>query len=158
MSLRHRGKPRHGSGRGSSAVRKSEPSMGSEGLAWCSWLYLMAKVMIGVAALLCLVVFVVIPRIHEHLLKIERDQVSIPGELVALPDGRRLFFRCTLARSMSDEPVILILNGWAADYRLLEELEGDLAAAFKKVCIYDRAGIGYSDPAPPGTLLHRAIP
>lgn len=66
-----------------------------------------------------------------------------PGRLIRLPDGRRLNFRCT---GRGSPTVLLEIGfsgtslGWSKVQRLVEPMT--------RVCAYDRAGAGFSDPGP----------
>ena len=66
-----------------------------------------------------------------------------PGRLVRLADGRRINFRCTGAGA----PTVLLESGWAASSTLWYKVQ-PLAARHQRVCSYDRAGYGFSDPGP----------
>ena len=67
-----------------------------------------------------------------------------PGvELARLPDGRALAFRCTGQGS----PTVLLEAGWAGDSRSWGRV-APLIARSTRVCAYDRAGLGLSDPGP----------
>jgi pimeloyl-ACP methyl ester carboxylesterase len=64
-----------------------------------------------------------------------------PGRLVALPDGRRLNMRCTGAG-----PTTVVLDAGGAGFSLdWRKVQGEIAR-FARVCSYDRAGYGFSDP------------
>jgi pimeloyl-ACP methyl ester carboxylesterase len=65
-----------------------------------------------------------------------------PGRLVAI-EGHRLHLSCT----GDGEPTVLLetgLGGSAADWGFVQPN----VAQFTRVCSYDRAGMGYSDPGP----------
>ena len=65
------------------------------------------------------------------------------GGLVALPDGRELYVRC----SGTGSPTVILEGGdldTGASYAFAEQ---DLAAV-TRTCVYDRANLGSSDPAP----------
>jgi pimeloyl-ACP methyl ester carboxylesterase len=65
-----------------------------------------------------------------------------PGRLVAI-DGHRLHLSCT----GNGEPTVLLetgLGGSTADWGFVQPN----VAQFTRVCSYDRAGMGYSDPGP----------
>ena len=66
-----------------------------------------------------------------------------PGRWVSLPDGRRLNFRC----SGRGAPTILLESGFGADSLAWFKVQPALSARYR-VCAYDRAGAGFSDPAP----------
>ncbi len=62
---------------------------------------------------------------------------------VRLPDGRQIALRCT----GSGSPTVLLEGGWGADSRAWSKVQ-PLIAATSRVCSYDRAGMGASDPGP----------
>ena len=74
--------------------------------------------------------------------KVSEDSAQ-PGQLARLPDGRRLNFRCTGKGS----PTVILEGGYAATSlawtRVRAQVEGT-----NRVCTYDRAGYGFSDPDP----------
>ncbi|MGI4878039.1 MAG: alpha/beta fold hydrolase [Janthinobacterium lividum] len=66
-----------------------------------------------------------------------------PGTLVRLPDGRHLNFRC----AGTGTPTVILEGGFAAT-SLAWGRVGALVARTNRVCAYDRAGSGFSDPGP----------
>lgn len=67
-----------------------------------------------------------------------------PGvDRVRLRDGRALAFRCTGRGG----PTVLLEGGWAATSLAWSRVQ-PLIAATTRVCSYDRAGMGLSDPGP----------
>lgn len=66
-----------------------------------------------------------------------------PGALVGLPDGRRLNLHC----SGSGSPTILLESGFGASSSAWHKVQPGLART-TRVCAYDRAGSGFSDPGP----------
>lgn len=66
-----------------------------------------------------------------------------PGRLVELPDGRRLNFRC----SGRGEPLVLLESGFGGDSTGWAHVQ-PLIARTTRICAYDRAGYGFSDPGP----------
>lgn len=68
---------------------------------------------------------------------------SGPGPVVRLPDGRALAFACT----GTGAPTVILESGFAADARAWPKVK-PLVAATNRVCSYDRAGSGGSDPGP----------
>ena len=66
-----------------------------------------------------------------------------PGQLVRLPDGRRINLRCLGAGS----PTVLLEGGYAATSMAWSSVEPRVAK-LTRVCAYDRAGAGFSDPGP----------
>ncbi len=65
------------------------------------------------------------------------------GTVVALVDGRKLNFRC----QGRGTPTVLLESGFGADSTAWYKVQPDLARQ-TRVCAYDRAGYGYSDPGP----------
>jgi pimeloyl-ACP methyl ester carboxylesterase len=72
-----------------------------------------------------------------------QDAYARPGRLVRLPDGRRLNFRCAGAGS----PTVLLESGFAATSGAWSKVQPRVAET-RRVCSYDRAGAGFSDPGP----------
>lgn len=66
-----------------------------------------------------------------------------PGQVVRLPDGRRLDFRCAGAGS----PTVVLESGFGADALAWPRVKA-LVAPTNRICSYDRAGSGFSDPGP----------
>lgn len=66
-----------------------------------------------------------------------------PGNLVWLPDGRRLNMRC----AGEGAPTVLLEGGFAADSMGWMKVVLPLAK-HHRVCAYDRAGYGFSDEGP----------
>jgi pimeloyl-ACP methyl ester carboxylesterase len=66
-----------------------------------------------------------------------------PGRLVTLPDHRRLNLRCMGRGS----PLVLLESGFGGGSIGWPKLQ-PLIAARTRVCSYDRAGYGFSDPGP----------
>jgi pimeloyl-ACP methyl ester carboxylesterase len=68
-----------------------------------------------------------------------------PGELVDI-GGRRLHIEC---KGNAKRPVVILEAGLSqfTAHSGLGKAQ-DLIAAFARVCIYDRAGLGWSDPVP----------
>ncbi|MEO8811741.1 MAG: alpha/beta hydrolase [Caulobacteraceae bacterium] len=71
------------------------------------------------------------------------DPAAHPGRLVRLPDGRRLNLRCSGAGS----PTVILEGGFAATSMGWYKVQ-PLIARHRRVCSYDRAGYGFSDPGP----------
>lgn len=70
--------------------------------------------------------------------------------LVALPDGRRLNLFCM----GTGTPVVILEAGSGDDSLSFRKVQGRLAAV-TRVCSYDRAGMGFSDPSDaPSTAFH----
>ncbi|HEX7886427.1 MAG TPA: alpha/beta hydrolase [Phenylobacterium sp.] len=66
-----------------------------------------------------------------------------PRRLAALPDGRKLNLACAGRGS----PTVLLEAGFGADSQAWFKVQPALAK-LTRVCAYDRAGYGYSDPGP----------
>lgn len=66
-----------------------------------------------------------------------------PGRLVDV-GGRRLHIRCT----GSGEPTVILENGLGGSSLGAWSLVQPEVSTFTRVCSYDRAGMGYSDPGP----------
>lgn len=66
-----------------------------------------------------------------------------PGRLATLPDGRRINLRC----SGKGSPLVLLEAGFGAGSAAWPKLQ-PMIAARTRVCSYDRAGYGFSDPGP----------
>ena len=66
-----------------------------------------------------------------------------PGRLVTLPDHRRINLRC----SGQGRPLVLLESGFGASSIAWPKLQ-PMIAAKTRVCAYDRAGYGFSDPGP----------
>lgn len=63
--------------------------------------------------------------------------------LATLPDGRRLNFHCTGRGA----PLVLLESGYGRGLDAWTEVQPEIAR-FTRVCAYDRAGYGASDPGP----------
>ena len=75
-------------------------------------------------------------------------------QLARLPDGRNLAFRCT----GSGSPTVILEGGWAAPSLAWSRVQRLIAGV--RVCSYDRAGLGLSDPGPnprDGTAIARDL-
>src|SRR5687767_4516826 len=66
-----------------------------------------------------------------------------PGRLVTLPEGRAINLRC----SGRGSPTVILEAGFGANAAAWSKVQPQLARA-TKVCAYDRAGSGFSDPGP----------
>lgn len=66
-----------------------------------------------------------------------------PAKLVVLPDGRKVNLVCTGRGS----PTVLLEPGFGADSHAWYKVQPTLAK-LTRVCAYDRAGSGFSDPGP----------
>jgi pimeloyl-ACP methyl ester carboxylesterase len=77
-------------------------------------------------------------------LKFPANEASAhPGQLVRLPDGRHINFRCT----GSGAPTVILEGGFAATSLAWFKVQPQVAKT-NRVCAYDRAGYGFSDPGP----------
>ena len=72
-----------------------------------------------------------------------RQTYERPDRLVMLPDHRRLNFRC-LGRG---SPTVILESGYGATSQGWGMTQPRIAAQ-TRVCAYDRAGYGFSDPGP----------
>lgn len=78
------------------------------------------------------------PRVEKSF-----DRYAQPGRLVRLPDGRRINLRCSGAG-----PITVVLEaGLGFPSYSWREVQ-PAVARFTRVCSYDRAGLGFSDPGP----------
>ncbi|MGL4542918.1 MAG: alpha/beta fold hydrolase [Polymorphobacter sp.] len=73
------------------------------------------------------------------------DAYAVPARRVALPGGRQLNLVCRGARGAN--PVIILDAGFQAWSFAWNKVQPRLAAS-TRVCGYDRAGLGFSDPGP----------
>jgi pimeloyl-ACP methyl ester carboxylesterase len=71
------------------------------------------------------------------------DPMAQPGQLVRLPDHRVLNFRC----SGQGSPTVILEAGFGAGSNAWLAVQPRIAAV-TRVCSYDRAGYGFSDPGP----------
>ena len=72
-----------------------------------------------------------------------RAATDTPGNRISLPDGRKLNLRC----SGRGSPTVLLESGFGADSGAWYKVQSALSRQ-TRVCAYDRAGYGYSDPGP----------
>lgn len=73
---------------------------------------------------------------------------AAPGQLIDVGEGRRLHILC---KGEGRGPTVIFeagLSQFAASTTF--SAAQDAIASFARVCIYDRAGLGWSDPAPAG--------
>ena len=66
-----------------------------------------------------------------------------PALLARLPDGRRINLRCSGAGS----PTVLLESGYEGTSLAWYKVQ-PIVAKITRVCAYDRAGLGFSDPGP----------
>ncbi len=67
----------------------------------------------------------------------------MPGRLVDVGGGRRMYLRC----EGSGNPTVVLAQGYGASSATWGLIVPDLAGE-TRVCVFDRAGRGWSDPAP----------
>lgn len=95
----------------------------------------------GVLALLLLLI-VVGNIFGQYFLRFTHEHFPAPGKLVAL-ETHRLHMHCT----GEGRPTVLLESGsgaWSTHWALVQAK----VASFTRVCSYDRAGLGWSDPGP----------
>ncbi|HZZ69890.1 MAG TPA: alpha/beta hydrolase [Phenylobacterium sp.] len=97
-----------------------------------------------VALVLVLVAGLAAFRIFGLSMAGEDDPYSRPGSLVRLPDGRRLNLACM----GHGAPTVVLESGYGANARAWAHVQ-PIVARTTRVCSYDRAGYGFSDPGPP---------
>lgn len=71
------------------------------------------------------------------------DPYAAPGRQVFLADHRKLNFRC----SGQGSPTVILESGFGAGSNAWSAVQ-PLIAPVTRVCAYDRAGYGFSDPGP----------
>lgn len=76
-----------------------------------------------------------------------RDQRTfpLPGKLVDV-GGYRLHIHCT-GQALADNPTVILLDGLPSMSAIWANVQSDVAQ-ITRVCAYDRAGGGWSDPGP----------
>lgn len=80
---------------------------------------------------------------------------AYPDLLARLPDGRNLNFRCAGAGKFT----VILESGYGAGSLAWPRVQPELAKRYR-VCAYDRAGYGFSDPGPEprdGTAIVRDL-
>jgi pimeloyl-ACP methyl ester carboxylesterase len=75
--------------------------------------------------------------------RIDRGQHSMPGRLVDIGGGRRLHIYCT----GSGSPTVILEGGLGEPSTMMRSRIQPDVAQDTRVCVYDRAGRGWSDPA-----------
>ncbi len=80
----------------------------------------------------------------------DRERYPPPGKLVDI-GGRRLHLFC---KGSGDGPTVVMETG-AGDGSYRFWAIQDKVGEFAHVCVYDRAGLGWSDPAPEGRSLEQ---
>lgn len=91
-----------------------------------------------------------LPRRHADGIEEPPAAYEHPQRLVSLPDGRRINMFCT----GNGTPVVIMEAGGGEDSLTFRRLQPRVASV-TRVCSYDRAGLGFSDPAgAPNTAAH----
>lgn len=100
----------------------------------------------GVLALGIVAVALVVAALIAESLARRRDAALYPppGRMIAV-DGRRLHLRC-----VGQGGPTVVLEAGGGNPALLSFPVQDRVARITRVCSYDRAGLGWSDPAPDG--------
>lgn len=84
---------------------------------------------------------------HHLLSTNSSDALASPGQLVAVEGARRLHLYCM----GSGAPTVLLeagMSGWSSDWAAVQPA----LARDGRICAYDRAGYGWSDPMPEGAM------
>ncbi len=90
--------------------------------------------------------------VSERSVASELDIYAHPQRLISLPDRRRMNLYCTGNRG----PVVILDAGLGGSTLSWGKVQPKLASSFR-VCAYDRAGMGFSDPGPlPRDTQHMA--
>jgi pimeloyl-ACP methyl ester carboxylesterase len=108
---------------------------------------MLRRAMMGVAAAAAASAVLALPALHgasgPDTRPIPMETYDRPGNLVSLPDHRRINLRC----SGRGAPLVLLESGFGGSSNGWPKLQ-PLVAAKTRVCSYDRAGYGFSDPGP----------
>jgi pimeloyl-ACP methyl ester carboxylesterase len=99
-----------------------------------------AKWLVSAVLALSLLLLVAGNLFGQYLLRYTREHFPPPGKLIAL-EGHRLHLHCTGQGS----PTVLLESGsasWSTQWTMVQTK----VAAFTRVCSYDRASLGWSDP------------
>jgi pimeloyl-ACP methyl ester carboxylesterase len=75
-----------------------------------------------------------------------------PGRLVRISDGRRIYLDCR----GHGRPTV-IFEGVGGGPSVTDMPSQRFVEKFTRVCVYDRAGFGWSDPAPPGRSFEERV-
>jgi hypothetical protein len=105
--------------------------------SWTRWLRRFA---LGLAVLILLLLGV--GWTYEHLSELADGRLTPPGRLVDI-GGRKMHLDCI----GTGAPTVVLEPG-AGEFALLVTPLQRRVATFTHVCSYDRAGYGWSDPAP----------
>ena len=100
------------------------------------------KWLVGGALALLLLLLIGGNLFGQYLLSYTREHFPPPGKLIAL-EGHRLHLHCT----GRGRPTVLLESGggaWSTHWTMVQTK----VASFTRVCSYDRAGLGWSDPGP----------
>lgn len=85
-------------------------------------------------------------------MKGERRGSAPFDKLVDVGGGRRLHIRCS-GMNFEGSPVVVLESGGGNDSSVWDRVQSE-AAKFTRVCSYDRAGLGSSEPVPaPRTIV-----
>ncbi|CAN5700117.1 alpha/beta hydrolase [soil metagenome] len=99
----------------------------------------------GLALLLLAAILVVAALVAEGLARRRDATLYPPPEKMIAVDGRRLHIRC-----LGQGGPTVVLEAGGGNPAMLAFPVQDRVARFARVCSYDRAGFGWSDPAPDG--------
>ncbi|MBL8179089.1 MAG: alpha/beta fold hydrolase [Bryobacterales bacterium] len=80
---------------------------------------------------------------HAISFRTEMGRSPRPRRLVSVSGGVRLNLHCT----GQGAPTVVLESGWGDSLDAWSKVQPEISA-FARVCSYDRAGYGYSDPAP----------
>jgi pimeloyl-ACP methyl ester carboxylesterase len=111
---------------------------------------------VALASFLALSVFILAGGLLYQVVASARDEVAfpLPGRLVDV-GGYRLHIQCSGSQS-AGQPTVILESGLGAPGMMWTLVQSDLAK-HRRVCSYDRAGYGWSDPGPePRTARHFA--
>lgn len=84
-------------------------------------------------------------------MKGERRGSAPFDKLVDVGGGRRLHIRCS-GMNFEGSPVVVLESGGGNDSSVWDRVQSE-AAKFTRVCSYDRAGLGSSEPVPARTIV-----
>lgn len=117
--------------------------------SWSVWRT--AKWLAGCAIALLLVSIFAGNVFGQYVMGRARQQLPPPGRLIAV-DGHRLHMLCT----GQGRPVVLLESGsgaWSTHWALVQPK----VASLTRVCSYDRAGLGWSEPGPKPQDIQRNV-
>lgn len=116
-----------------------------------SVIWRIAKWLVGGVLALLLLSIVAGNIFGQYLLSSTREHFPPPGKLIAL-EAHRLHMDCT----GEGRPTVLLESGsgaWSTHWAPVQAK----AASFTRVCSYDRAGLGWSDPGPKPYDIRSAV-